>query len=569
MQSSDRNSHSKILMQGIPVLAGIWLLAAWGVGPALQNDLSSGSRSDADLFNSGKTLIDTLHIGIVYSGNFLPLPPAMLTDGPERWIMSQVYGPGLVLPSNRINGSEPPELALASEMSPGVTPGITTFSLKEMVRFHDGTILTLDDFISTFDIYRRLVAEDNPVVDPAFEWIESVGIDTERNQLVLEMPPWMDVQPRRVASVAPLAHNLDELNSAGINEQLVGLGGYTYTLSSEQTAGGRRGVIHLQAFEGYLPESPEIKNVAVHLYPNDRELIQAYITGRVHVARLPTFHAATSLEELLKGSAQERSALTRMYPRPNHFFFLAFNNTLAPFDNPKVRSALVRAINRKAMADEPPFASVITDFPVHPRSNLGRNLRSSAAAYIPTAARRLLNEAGLMRGGEARTQTGDPIRLTLIYPNHVTLYEEMALRIKNDLQRLGFRVDAEPLSPEIVRARMREGDYMFALSEITLSPTAESISRLFHSSNIENGLNFTRFRSVTFNSAVDGFLRREAPNLESFLESALRLLGDEYPLIPLFYQANEYYVFNNSVLNPDNIALPLRRLNPIAEWKWR
>lgn len=568
MQSSDRNRHSKILMRGIPVITGVWLLAGLGAGPALQNDLSQGSPSDPDLFNSGKTWIDTLHIGIVYSGSFLPLPPAMLPDGPERWIMSQVYGPGLVLPSNKYNGSELPELSLASKMSSGVTPGITTFSLKEEIRFHDGTILTLDDFISTFDLYKRLVMEGNPVVDPAFEWIESVEIDTDQNQLVLKMPPWMDVQPYRVATVAPLAHNLDELNSAGISEQLVGLGGYTYKLDSEQTSGGRRGVIHLQAFDGYLPESPGIRNVAVHLYPNDRELIQAYITGRIHVARLPTFHSVYSLEELLKGSALERSALKRFYRRPNHFFFLAFNNSRFPFDDQRVRSALVRAINRKAMADEPPAWSEITDFPVHRKSTLGKKLPGSPTAYIPTAARRLLNEAGLMRGGEARTQTGDPIRLTLIYPNHVTLYEDMALRIKNDLQRLGFRVDAEPLPPQVVRVRMGEGDYMFALNEITLFPTAESIRCLFHSSNIENGLNFTRYNSVTFNSAIDGFFNRVS-NPELYLEAALDLLGNEFPLIPLFYQENEYYVFNNSVLNPDDIARPGQPLNPIAEWKWR
>ena len=569
MQSSDRNRHLKILIRGIPVITGVWLLAGWGFGPVQQNDLSPGSNSNADLFNSGMARIDTLHIGIVYSGNFLPLPPAMLVDGPERWIMSQVYGPGLVLPSNEYNGYESTELSLALEMNPGVTPGLTTFSLKEGSRFHDGTILTLDDFVTTFDLYRQLASENNPIVDPAFKWIESVEVDTDLNQLVLEMPTWMDVQRQRVATVAPLAHTFEELNSAGISEQLVGLGGYKYKLDSEQTSGGISGVIYLQAFEDYQPDSPEIRNIAVHLYPNERELLQAYTTGRIHVARLPTFHAATSLQELLKGSTQERSGLLRMYPRPNHFFFLAFNNSRFPFDSQRVRSALVRVINRKEMADEPPALGVITDVPVHPKSTLGKSLRSSTVAYSPTAARRLLNETGITIDGEVWTQSGDPIRLTLIYPNHVTIYEEMALRIKNDLQRLGFRVDAEPLPPAVVRARMREGDYMFALSEMTLPPTAESINRLFNSDNIESGLNFTRYRSVTFNTSMDGFFDGRGPNPESYLEGALVLLGNEYPLIPLFYQANEYYVFNNSVLNPDYLAHPGSRLNPIAEWKWR
>jgi ABC-type oligopeptide transport system substrate-binding subunit len=147
----------------------------------------------------------------------------------------------------------------------------------------------------------------------------------------------------------------------------------------------------------------------------------------------------------------------------------------------------------------------------------------------------------------------------------------MALRIKNDLQRLGFRIDAEPLSPEVVRTRMKEGDYTLVLSEMTLYPTPDAIGQIFHSSNIENNLNFTRYSSSTFNSLIDGFFRRDQSEsrLDSYFQSAVRLLGEEYPLIPLFFQANEWYVFNNSVLDPDFIAMPQRRLNPIAEWKWR
>jgi len=236
-----------------------------------------------------------------------------------------------------------------------------------------------------------------------------------------------------------------------------------------------------------------------------------------------------------------------------------------------VRPTLARAINRKAMLDEPEAWSVITEFPIHPRSRLGESPRvlRSPTRYMPTTARRMLQEAGLIRQGQAIGRTGQQIRLNLIYPDHVELYEEMALRVKNDLQRLGFRIDAEPVPPEVVRKRLQEGDYWLALSEMTLPPTPEAIQRIFHSTNASSGLNFTRYRNLTFDTNIDAMIFQRAPNPETNRDAAIRLLGDEFPLLPLFFQANEYYVFNISILDPESLGYIGTRLEPIAKWGWR
>ena len=568
MLKRGRHRLSNTLSVGVPLVMGVLLLTGWGVVP--HPDAYPVVASGSIEYTSGpyQSRSDTLHIGIVFSGNFFPLPPALLPNGPESWIMSQVYGPGLILPSTKTNGNDLPQVALACGFTEGVVPGTTFFTVKEGVRFHDNSQLTLADIKATFERYQRLAEDDNPAIDSAFKYINSIEIEPDQNRLSVVMPDGMKVQPYRIATVAPLAPALGELSRLGVDEEPIGLGGYTYRLVTEPTGAGvaRRGVIYLRAFEGYFEGSPEIKNIAVHLYPNDRELIQAFITGDVHVARLPTHRVTTTLKKLLEGSRLERNSLVRMYPRPNHFFFLAFNNARFPFNITGVRSALARAIDRNAMADEPPFASVITDLPVHPRSSLGR---SGHSAYLPTAAKRMLQETGLLRRGEPTDRTGQPIRLSLIYPDHVSLYEEMALQIKNDLQRIGFRIDAEPVSPEIVRKRLREGDYSLAISEMTLPPTPGAIRRLFYSTNAASGLNFSRYRNLTFNTSIDAVILQRVPNPESYLDSAVRLLGDEFPLLPLFFQANEYYVFNNSIVDPNSVGRVLSRLEPIAKWKWR
>ncbi len=487
--------------------------------------------------------------------------------------MSQVYGPGLLLPPTKYNEDESPVPALGSLDSDEARPGTTSFIVRDGVSFHDGSELSPEHIRVTFDRYRQLARDADPYIDPAFAYIDSIGIDSDQDRLSLLMPGWMKTQPYRLATVAPLSPALPELGHLSVEEEPLGLGGYTYRFDTEPAGegGARRGVIHLSAFEGYFEGSPEIKHVAVHLYPNDRELIRAFITGEIHVARLPTFHAWQSLEAQLPGSPQSDNALPKNYPRPNHFFFLAFNNARSPFDMEGVRPTLARAINRKAMLDEPEAWSVITDFPIHPRSSLGESprVRRSPTRYMPTTARRMLQEADLIRQGQAIGRTGQQIRLNLIYPDHVELYEEMALRVKNDLQRLGFRIDAEPVPPEVVRKRLQEGDYWLALSEMTLPPTPEAIQRIFHSTNASSGLNFTRYRNLTFDTNIDAMIFQRAPNPETNRDAAIRLLGDEFPLLPLFFQANEYYVFNISVLDPESLGYIGTRLEPIAKWGWR
>ena len=104
---------------------------------------------------------------------------------------------------------------------------------------------------------------------------------------------------------------------------------------------------------------------------------------------------------------------------------------------------------------------------------------------------------------------------------------------------------------------------------MTLPPTPGAIRRSFYSTNAASGLNFSRYRNLTFNTSIDAVILQRVPNRESYLDSAVRLIGDEFPLLPLFFQANEYYVFNNSIVDPNSVGRVLSRLEPIAKWKWR
>lgn len=560
-----------------PVSTGLLFFAA---------GLLTGARAggpDPDLIND-QARDNSLHIGIVSDGETRTLHPALLPDGPWRWIMSQVYGPGLIEPQqNGLQGR-----AMLAEEYPGaddITEFSVTFRLRRGVKFHNGSELGVEDIKNSFSVFAQLVQNEHPYVDYAFRFVDRVEVDSESNEVTIVMQNGgMTAQALRLAAIPPLAPVLyeDLLNppqDINIIRELerrmtrvttvTGLGGYEV----EVIPAGNQ--IQLQAFPDYYEGRPQVREVTVHIYANDREATQAYITNEIKMVRLPTFHSFQALLSQLPGSPQERGSVPIYYPwRNHHFFFLAFNNQIEPLNISELRRALPYAIKRKdtEFRDEMPGYSPINDLPIHPKkSELAEYLSLPPRGYLPRAgALRRIRESGMntTRLGYPRDEQGRQYELTLIYPNHVSHYETMARRIKNDLERLEFIIEPQAIDPDEVRRRMRDGDYELALFEMTLPPTPEMLQRLFHSSYAPSGINFTRYMNGDFDVYISTALQRGNPDRVRDLENAIWKLEQEMPLLCLYFQSNEYYFFNGIVLNGASLGRVLNRMEPMARWRW-
>ncbi|MFC1629182.1 hypothetical protein ACFL3H_08745, partial [Gemmatimonadota bacterium] len=77
-----------------------------------------------------------------------------------------------------------------------------------------------------------------------------------------------------------------------------------------------------------------------------------------------------------------------------------------------------------------------------------------------------------------------------------------------------------------------------------------------------------------FDTAVQGAMARlmggrPEYSFKNYADTAVDLLFDEVPLLPLFFQANVYYFFNNNVLNNEQLGPNLGRLAPMREWRFK
>jgi ABC-type transport system substrate-binding protein len=118
-----------------------------------------------------------------------------------------------------------------------------------------------------------------------------------------------------------------------------------------------------------------------------------------------------------------------LYPREGaNIFYVGINNTIAPFDNVKVRQAIAHAIDKQRIVDNfyPAGSSVATQF--MPTSIFGYTEEVEPLAYDPEMARQLLEEAAAEAGFEL------PIETTLSYRDVVRGYLPQPGIVAQDLQ---------------------------------------------------------------------------------------------------------------------------------------
>jgi len=579
-------------------LAGLLLLGVWVSGAVPAGEMP-GSRPE----NPGRRIpggacdsrvitparqgrSDTLHVGVVYTGDFVALPPDLQAEAVERWIAGQVYGPGLV--QTFINGRSSsrrgrpglhePIPVLADDVSypPAGAYGSFTFILDRGVSFQNGEELTVEHIRQTFEVYRRLSRLQVATIDPAFIYIDSTAANLETGRFSFAMAMPMIEQGLRLAASPILSPAMLRGLEPGQDPRPVlernaadpvGLGGYRVVDHGDR--------LHLTAFLDYFSGRPDIRNIIIHFYPDDSALIRAFVTGEIQFARLPTWKSIARIwNEVQNSRAPEQTHLFRPYIQPDHFVYLALNNEVAPLDNPHLRRLFANMIHRELpeFRDEPFGYSAIPDVPLNRRSRLGRFVPTPTRQHQPRSyVLRQLRESGLnlTRTGYPRDENDQPFQLELIYPDAVEHYETVARQIKNDLETFQFRIEVVPLTPAEVRRRLATGEYELALSEMTLPPTVDALYRLYHSENIEFGLNVARYANPDFDSEISRALLQTGPAGDVNLESAIRWLYDEVPFLPLFFQANVYYFFDNTLVDPESLGPPLNLMRPMAEWRWR
>ncbi|MEL7026543.1 MAG: ABC transporter substrate-binding protein [Pseudomonadota bacterium] len=311
-------------------------------------------------------------------------------DGSSRTIYNRLveFVPGTV--------DVQPGLAESWEVSENGT--VYTFRLRPNVAFHSNDAfapsrdLAAEDVVFSFERQRLL---DHPFhyVGPG-DWtyfrgmgmgariasIEAVDALTVRFVLTDADAGFPSKLAMDFASILSAEYGA-AMAAAGTPEQIamapIGTGPFVYSESQNGTE------VRFQTNDDYWNGAPAIDDLTVSVIEDPAARFEALRSGDCHAMARP------QTTDLPKFEAAEEVAVISVNGQA--LSYLAFNTTLAPFDNANVRRALSLAVDRETLVES--IFGLTADVAIHPAAS--PDLAPDAEVYDVEAARRLLAEEGV------------------------------------------------------------------------------------------------------------------------------------------------------------------------------
>ncbi len=392
-------------------------------------------------------------------GDSVQLDPAIVTDGESFRVTGQCLEPLYQYEP----GSTAPMPALATECTPNAENSEWTCTLRQGVKFHDGTDFNADAVIFNFERWRFT---DNPYhfESQVFEYYEYMWGGFDDAGMITQIEKIDDYTIKFYLStplapfVANLAMDMFAISSPAAIEKCgetygqpdcgcVGTGPFKYV---EWLEGDHITVV---ANDDYWGGRPTIDQIIWRVIPDDSARFLALQSGDIHALEQAV------VEDLATAEADPNLyVLTR--PAMNTGY-LAFNYKIVEFRDVRVREAIAHAIDRQGLVEN--FYGVYGQTAKNflPPLIMGHNDAVEDWTYDPQLARDLLADAGFPDGfsevtfaeditdaeGNIVYAAGDKIPLRLYYMPVTRFYypspKEIGEAMAADLAAVGLDVTLE------------------------------------------------------------------------------------------------------------------------------
>jgi peptide/nickel transport system substrate-binding protein len=347
---------------------------------------------------------------------------------------------------NRLTRLDPemrvqPDLASSWEASPDLKSW--TFHLHSGVAFHNGEKFTAADVVFT---YRRL--QDKAVASVMRAFLNVVSnieaVDPLTVQFDLSIP-YADLPAVASGFQAMI---ISETTLDSLTTHPIGTGPFRFV---EYKPGDR--MLLERNPDYFVPGVPKVDNIVLQVIPESTTAVAALESGSVDIVyNLPP----EQVDRLSKNSAVHVAETAT-----SNWFGIIMHNQMKPFDDPRVRQAFIKLIDKASLTDIATFGhgtpTVSPIPPTHPyfRADL---LRGPDIA----GARKLLNEAGL----------ADGMVLDMYVPGSSPPLERLATAFRDTAKQVGITVQLHVAPQDKFFAEM-EGKVLFNADYFSGRPTPD------------------------------------------------------------------------------------------------
>ena len=333
------------------------------------------------------------------------LDPHKVVAAGTKEVFFNIYE-GLVKPDS--DGNFIP--AVASDVKVAEDGSTYTFTLREGIKFHDGSPVTVEDIKYSLD--RCADASSGDPLVAAFSNIDAVTIlDDQTVEVALKVPD-TEFLANMTTAIIPAGNSDPDKNA-------IGTGPYKYVSRSPQEN------VILESFEDYWGGKPDIDQITLKIAANADSLVMDLNGGS-----LDMFMRLTSAQV-----DQLSDDFTIYEGTMNLVQALYLNNAVEPFTDERVREALCYALDRQEIFDMAfdgkgsPLGSAM--YP-----SFGKYFMEELNDAYPTnveKAKELLNEAGYPDG----------FSFTIKVPSNYGPHIDTAQVLLEQLKRIGVDASIE------------------------------------------------------------------------------------------------------------------------------
>lgn len=413
---------------------------------------------------------------------------------------------------------------------------IWVMTLKDGVKFHDGSILTSDDVIASI-----LDAQTKPEV----RTYTSSVVNIEK---VDELTFKIYTDGASSALLYDLSHHgnmirpkalIDAGNDFNVNP--IGTGAYKFV---EWTRGEE---LKFTANEDYFDpdRAPQIKNIVWKIIPEGSSRTIALESGEIdYIIELDS----TSLDSL---KANPDVAVLEV-PSVSHNW-LTVNNEKEPFDNIDVRKALCSAINRDDVITVALNGAGVPAGGQTPEGLLGFSPEGFDNYDLDAA------KAHMAAWG------GDPSTITLDIICSNDTKRRAGEVIQANLKEIGIEANLSTMDLATYLSETAAGNFTGFIGGYTTNDMVSFLKGVYLSDNI-NASNKTR----TNNPKIDELIGKASKSVDQeerrlILEEASKILNKEAYQMPLY----QNYIISAHKANLDNTFITAGGSFRVQEWSWK
>ncbi len=415
------------------------------------------------------------------------------------------------------------------------------FTLREGVRFHDGTELTAKDVAASYERVPRFSTQINPFVSQT-KGIKSIEVVDDRTLVFTTVAPNPDLLLNLLTIyIVPARHLESSTQDFDSGKAAIGTGPYKY---AEFVPGE---LMQLDRFEDYWGARPEWPRATYRVTPNDAARTAALLSGgvdlidNVNIADLPKLREESNVEVVENNGIRAMFAFVDQDRETSPF--AAGPNGENPLRDVRVRKALSLGVDRAAIVDRILNGSGVPSGQMAPPGRLGVSPLLGVPEYDPVAAKQLLKEAGYEDGFSLTLHgTADS------YPGG----DRVAQAIAQYYSRLGIKMEValEVTSQTYGRLVRREFSLMFigfgGLDSMAYLRT------LTHSANKDAGWGALNKGGYS-NAEVDELIEAAAVEFdrdkrEKLFQKAFEIsIGQDQAFIPYYNPIENYAVRKDRV----------------------